>query len=379
MDHECIHFKECSGCEIRLDATPSLVVQAREYFSKYNLFDVPFIRGNGSRWRIRSKLAVRGSTLDPHIGLFKRDSHSITSIPNCLVHHTNINKAVKEICSLMQERNICPYDEVLGSGVLRYIQCVIEKKTGKVQLSLVVNATNFEHIGVLQIEEFAYELQKKTPDFWHSIWINLNNNKGNRIFGRGWKKVCGEAFLWEELLGVSVCFSPASFGQANLDLFEKMLLSIKNLFPKNARVLELYAGVGAIGLSLVHFVSSLTCVEENPLAKEMFLEAKKKLSPEISSRLKFESKDVSSCLDLIKEADVIIVDPPRKGLDPKLLDALCQTESKSTLIYISCGWHSFQKDSEILIKARWKLVSGALYLFFPGTNHIETLALFSKE
>lgn len=368
---ECSHFKTCSGCIIPLREDPPLLKTAREYFLSKGIKDVPFIREEGKYWRVRSKLAVRGTAHNPQIGLFQKGSHKVISIPKCLVHHPKINEAAHKLYEGIKKNQIEPYDEIGKKGLLRYIQCVVERASGKVQLTLVVNTIPSKNEKILS---FAKELEDS--EFWHSIWINYNNSPLNTIFGNEWEKVCGESYLWEDFNEVSVCFSPASFGQANLELFEKMLLRINKEVPMHSKVVELYAGVGAIGLSIASKVKSLTCIEINREAEKMFLTSIKKMKD--TSQLSYKTADVLEHLNLVEDADVIIVDPPRKGVEDRVLLALCSGIKRQTLIYISCGFDSFQRDSEKLIQGGWKLKSAELYFFFPGSDHLETLAIYSK-
>lgn len=344
MNHPsvCPHFSTCSGCE-RIDIyNPPIWVEALAFFKKHNI-DPQLITQGFSQTRLRAKLAVRSE-----IGLFKKGTHDVISIPHCLVHHPSINRAA----ALIRELKVPPYQESPPGGILRYIQLFVEQSTGRIQLTLVAT------------QKFDYTPLLK-HDLWHSIWLNIHPAASNRVLGEEWHLVHGEPFLWQTLNRIPIPFHPGAFSQTHLPLFEKMIQRIEQWVQPNDRILELYAGVGAIGLSLCHKAKHLTLVENNPFAHLSYQQTPK---PNISYQcIDAKGADFAHC-------DLIIVDPPRKGLDPAVLKQL----DANRLIYVSCGFDSFKRDSELLLAVGWRLREAAGYLLFPGTNHVEILALFEK-
>lgn len=367
----CPHFNICSGCTLNVAVdSPKVLDEAKHYFQQRGMSSYQLIADSPTGWRCRAKLAVRGQTIDPHIGLYREGTHNVVDIPFCKVHHPQINRSVELIKRWIIEENIQPYNELSFHGTLRYVQLVVERATGRVQVSLVIN-------GHKQLtKSFKRLWDMEGPNFWHSLWANYNTNKTNVIFGSEWKLFHGEPLLWETFGRTKVCFQPASFAQANLDLFDKMLKRITDIVPAKSSVVEFYAGVGVIGLCLAHKCSRVHCIEINPLAEACFQESRAKLGEE-SHKITFHTGKASDFLDLLRDCDTIIVDPPRKGLDQTLLKSFKSQQGPKKLIYISCGWPSFQKDCDALLEAGWKLVEAAGYLFFPGSDHIETLAVFS--
>lgn len=361
----CKHFKKCSGCSLDEGANrPPIYERALEFFKNRGLLELPLVVGNLEQWRVRAKLAVRGSVDNPKIGLFKKNSHDVEEIPHCKVHHPLINQAVEIVQKEMIELGVEPYDETLGVGLLRYIQCVVNRQTHNVQLTLIVNSKE-------DVLKLAACIQSAKPEFWHSIWINVNRRQTNRILGDEWVFVSGKEEFKEKVLDTSVYFSPSSFSQANLDLFEKIVADIISQVKEGARVVEFYAGVGTISLPLSKKCSFLTAIESIPEAKEMF---EKAAMPNTS----FLVGPVCDHTQEIEKADTIIVDPPRKGLDRALLNALQKVEGSKTLFYVSCGFESFERDCDELLKAGWSLKSAKSYLLFPGSDHLETLAIFTN-
>lgn len=334
--------------------------EAEAFFQKLNI-PFPIISGNLSNWRIRSKLAVRGSLESPLIGLFKEHSHDIYEIPKCAAHHPSINQAVANIKEWMISCKIPPYSEK-GQGILRYLQLVVQRKTGLIQASFVITKDN----------PFKTHLQKLlSHPLWHSIWINHHPSPSNTIFGPHWERFYGPEYLEEEIAGVPASFLPGSFGQANLEMYEKLIASIHdNLLPGDI-LGEFYAGIGIIGISLAKKFSRIILSEINPESKRCF----DHMLPS-HSNLEYRLGSTDSALSLLNEVDTAIVDPPRKGLDPQFLKALNQSKVK-TLVYVSCGFSSFMRDATLLLNAGWKITKAEGYQFFPGTPHLETLCFFN--
>lgn len=348
----CPHFKVCSGCTLKNMLNLPIFEGAKTFFEKQRIH--PNLRHSGFEGvRYKAKLAVRKG---PTIGLFKKNSHEVIPIPKCLIHHPSINTAVQIIQKEMIAHQITGYDEISLKGTLRYIQLFVEKATNQVQLVLILNDQK-------NIEPFCKSLQKY--ELWHSIFLNEQKGSTNQIIGPHWEHVFGKAFLWQQLGEVNVPFHPGAFSQTHLPLFEEILRKIQMWVRPNDRVLELYAGVGVIGLNLEKKVKSVVLVENNPFAYQSFQEVKSNLTYHL-----MDAKEAD-----LTHYDLTIVDPPRKGLDPQLLNRL----ESERLIYISCGFDSFKKDAEKLISLGWKIKDVECFLLFPGSNHIETVALFERS
>lgn len=325
-------------------------------------------------WRYRAKLAIRGTAKQPNIGLFREGSHDVVDIPFCKVHHAAINQAVEYLRQFIQTEQIDPYNESTHRGCLRYVQIIVEKSSGKVQLSLVWNSK--EEASNIKVLNKLWELN---PDFWHSIWVNWNEARDNVIFGKKWYLIRGKEDLWEKIGGIEICFHPASFAQANLDLFEEMLKKVKEQVTESKKIVEYYAGVGVIGLTLVNQIHQIDCVEISEEAEKCFEKSRRQLPVLLQDRISFQLGSAENMNSHLEGADTVIVDPPRKGVHKSLLKAIQEEKSVTKLVYVSCGWPSFQKDCEILLSNQWNIQLVEAYLFFPGSNHIEILCVFTRS
>jgi len=156
--------------------------------------------------------------------------------------------------------------------------------------------------------------------------------------------------------------------------------------PEGARVVEWYAGVGVLGLSLAPHVAWVRCSDVNP-PHEAFEASRELLPPHLRPRISYAVGSAADRVGDARGADVAVVDPPRKGLDPQLLAALCAAPAGSgacaalrTLVYVSCGFPALTRDAEALLAAGWRVRGGAAtaHVLFLGANHIETVVCFER-
>ncbi len=344
---------------------PELYAHANKYFKDTWNVALSFHMGAIKGWRCRAKLAVRSPCT---IGLFEKGTHTVIDIPHCQVHHPSINKAV----ALLKNAGLLScYNEATKAGELRYIQCLVERSTSRVELSLVLNCKK-AHDGWYTLVKQLYN-----PEFWHSIWFNYNDNATNTIFGKAWEKVTGEDVLWEQIAGLDIAFGPSHFGQANLEMYEKLIYEIQTHIHDHAKVAELYAGIGTIGLSVSERSEFVRLLELDSTAEEYFKLAKDKLPLSRQKKLTYTVAKAEECLSLLDGVDTCIVDPPRKGLGKDLIKQITLSKSIKKLIYVSCDWHSLERDLSFIPKD-WKVTHASSYLFFPGTNQIETLVILEK-
>lgn len=367
----CPFLGECSGC----CSSNHILQRASSFFQQQWDGTYLCVAGHASGWRTRAKLAVRNQSETLCCGLFRAGSHEVVSIPGCSAHHPSINRAAEAIASLPPE---CGYVESTGRGSLRYVQAIVDRKSGSVQLSLVLNLRSFESSEVQRWESWARLRFSEDPGLWHSFWINLQPLATNTVFGPQWKHVCGPKFLIENICGLTIPLLPSHFSQANPEMFERLLADLLEIFPRNTRVAELYAGMGVIGSLLAPYSADVRCVERDRLAEEAFLEIKGRSA--CPDRIHYIVGDATESEEVLAVAQTVIVDPPRKGLTSTLIEALRQNETVRAIFYISCHFPTLERDSIELMKDGLFHISFARsYLFFPGTDQIETLIRFERS
>ena len=378
-----------------------MVQQFNTFFAKltatHSIPDAVAHVGPATGWRTISKLSVRSTTptAPPVIGIFAPGSHNVVPLLSSPAHHPSIDKAVQITSQAARDTNIQGYNGK-DHGGLSYVGTNVETRTGRVSLVLVWNASSASE--VLRLNLFIAELIEKNE--WHSIWNHFHkaDRHNNQIYGREgsiWECVHGTKEPIAEVLslkGRSMTPAPALrlppnvFRQANLLGFAKIIQSIRNNWMRPRRTkchlcLELYGGVGTIGLNLLDLVNELRCSDANPFNEACFVRTRDELHPSMSSKAVYFTKDASQMAidgELSRNVDVLIVDPPRKGLDEEVLVEMERRDvpRPKRLIYVSCGFKAFQRDCGRLVRAGYVPVHGEGHVLFPGANHIETLCVF---
>lgn len=249
----------CSGCSL------SVGIEKPPSYSDICAFlkmSPPLISGELTGWRMRAKLAIRGSENAPLIGLFQEGTHDVVDIPNCRANHPSINEAAELLREAIKRQHVAPYNELRQSGALRYAQFFVCRESGRVQIVLVSREKR-------AMDALVQDLWSHSQ-LWHSIWINIQPHPTNQILGNEWVFCLGDKWMWQKLGRCKAAFHPAAFSQANLGLFDRILEKLEEWIPQNARLLEIYAGVGAISLHLETFWQGARLVEDNPYAQLSF-------------------------------------------------------------------------------------------------------------
>ena len=369
----CPHRPPCPGCPRY--GEPGLDPRARDRLlalaARAGLTPPGVATGAPLGFRTRARLAVRGRASSPKVGIFQTGSHRIADIPRCGIHHPRINEVAAALRRALRATGVAPYAEASQRGLLRTLQVAVERASGRAQVVLVGNCASPEPLAPV----FA-ALARELGDALQALFWNGNVGRGNAILGPHWQRISGEEALRERAGGIDVFHPPGAFGQSHPALFEALALAARAAVPDGTRALELYAGSGAIGLGLLARASSVELNELSPHALrglELGLEARPGAE---RARAAILPGDASAHAARIAHADAVIVDPPRRGLDRAVLDALVATPP-ATLVYASCGLDSLLAETdELLASGRYALHSLAAYALFPYTAHVETLAVF---
>lgn len=359
----CAHFGSCSGCVLSTDmSAPPIWQDVKKFFAEQGVF--PHLEvGALVHWRIKSKLAIRGTFENPLIGLFRAGTHEVQPISSCQSHHKAINRAVLTVKKAVFQEKISVYQEQTSLGLLRYMQCLVDPVTERVQLVLVAQCDD------PSLDRLIQRLLAQ-PELWHSIWLNVQSRSTNEIFGGQWIQKYGDPFLFLLLEKRSFPFHPGAFTQAHWTLFEKLTDYVVKQIPLGADLLEIYAGVGVMGILAAARCSQVQLVENNPFSYCSF-----KQIPKLAN-VHYHLKEATEAIPYLLNSNCVLLDPPRKGVDPLLLQAMALWSGK--IIYVSCDFRKFKRDADILIQSGWVLKQAKGYLLFPGTNHVEIVAVLEK-
>ena len=212
----------------------------------------------------------------------------------------------------------------------------------------------------------------------HSLWFNPHCERSNTILGAEFHNWCGPASVIERFGGAAVHFPPGAFGQNNLDIAERIIEHVRTQVPQGARLTEFYAGVGAIGLSLLSRVREIRMNEVSPNSLAGLALGLAGLDPADRARVEVVPGPAGEAIPAASDVDVVVADPPRKGLDGKLLEYLAERPPER-FVYVSCGLESFLDDTARLTSpGRLRLHGLTAFNLMPFTEHVETVGCFER-
>jgi 23S rRNA (uracil1939-C5)-methyltransferase len=371
----CPHRPPCPGCpHYGAPALPAAVRERLAAIARGAGLGAPeIVAGERFGYRMRSRLMVRGSAQTPRVGIFEAGSHRLVDIPRCRVHHPLVNHVAVVVGEAMRATGTAPYDERRHAGELRAIQVAVERSSQRAQVVLVGNAPEPE-----PLRRLADVLRKALGPALHSLHWNGNPERTNVILGPHWQRFFGPEATRETIGGAGVFFPPGAFGQANLDVADRIVARIHSWVSSGQRIVELYAGCGPIGLGLLARSASVTFVESAP-ASVRGLELGLAERPEAErARARSVAADAGRVPELLRGADLVIADPPRSGIDAAALDALAGAPPRA-LIYLSCDLGMFETQAQRLAREGMRLAEVVAYDLFPNTAHVETLARFERD
>ena len=322
--------------------------------------------------RHRARLMVRGHAASPKVGLFQAGTHRIVDTPRCAVHHPRINEVAAALRRAVRATGTEPYAERPHAGLLRAVQVVVEREAERVQVVLVANSDD-PH----RLDSLAAALHAELGDLVQGLFWNGNPERTNAILGPHWRLLAGEPMLRERIGDAAVFFPPGAFGQANLPLFERIAARVASWVPLGARVVEFHAGCGALGLRLLSRAARVVMNEREPAALAGLARGLAELAPALRERAEVAPGPAADHAGRVAEADCVVVDPPRRGLDAELLAAL-RARPPARLVYLSCGLEAFLREAEALAAAGLVPAELVAVALFPYTDHVETVARFER-
>jgi tRNA/tmRNA/rRNA uracil-C5-methylase (TrmA/RlmC/RlmD family) len=371
----CPHRPPCPGCP--RFGEPGIGAAARGALESlahaHGLPEVPVVSGRTCGFRLRARLAIRGRLGSPKPGLFELGSHRVVHIPNCSVQHPLINRVAAVVRRALVEARVTCYSDGAHLGIARYLQVVVERSSQTAQVVIVANSATPEPLAVcldLIRERLGNEL--------HSLWFNANLERANSILGPSFQNWCGPESVVEHFGGAAVHYPPGAFGQNNLDIAQSIIEHVRAQIPQGAQVTEYYAGVGAIGLSVLARAGQLRMNEVGAHSlRGLELGLAQLDSPDRAKISVVPGPAGAACL-AASGSSVVIADPPRKGLDPELTEYLGERPPERFL-YVSCGLESLLSDTARLTsRGRLRLRALNAFNLLPFTEHVETVAHFER-
>jgi 23S rRNA (uracil1939-C5)-methyltransferase len=309
----------------------------------------------------------------PKLGLFELGTHRVAHIPHCSVQHPLINRVASVVRRALVAGRVTSYSDKAHLGVARYLQVVVERSSQTAQVVMVANSAT-----AAPMTECLELIREGLGPELHSLWFNANGERSNTILGPDFQCWCGPAGVVERFGGAEVHYPPGAFGQNNLDIAQNIIEHVRAQIPDGARVTEYYAGVGAIGLSILDGVGEITMNEVSPHSLRGLEAGIARLNPTDRAKITVVPGPAAASCSAASGMQVVIADPPRKGLDPELTQYLSEFPPERFL-YISCGLDSLLNDTARLTSGgRLKLIALTAFNLMPFTEHVETVARFER-
>lgn len=379
----CPVAAKCGGCQLQhLSYEGQLAFKTKkvkdhlERIGGFSGISVGYAKGMEEPWRYRNKaqFPVGGKTGEPEIGFYAKRSHRIIDTPVCMLQNKINDQIVKIIRAFLTEYEIPLYDETIHRGLVRHILTRIGRRTGEIMVCLIVNGRKLPHCDILV--ERLREIEGMT-----SIVLNVNTAQTNVILGTEVHVLWGKETIRDYIGDVQFEISPLSFYQVN-PLQTQVLYQTALDFAElegNETVLDLYCGIGTISLFFAQKAKHVFGVEIVP---EAIADAKRNAALNGMNNADFAVGAAEDVIPRLYEekgitADVVVVDPPRKGCDSVLLDTIAAISPKK-VVYVSCDSATLARDLAYLCPKGYTIEKVQVVDMFPHTVHVETVVLLSK-
>ena len=374
----CPVYAKCGGCAFsHVTYGEELRIKERQVAEALTrlggLKEVPLrpILGMDSPERYRNKGAFPYGMTDggPAFGFYAPRSHRLVPVDDCLIEQKKVCYAMHAVKAWAEQYHIPPYDERTGKGTLRH--AVARVTTSGELMAVVVTKGELSHK-----KELADALS-----FADSLYWNQNDRNTNVIFGDIFKLLSGKPTLRETLQGLAFEVSPRSFLQVNPAQTHRLYgAALELLAPQSEEtVADVYCGIGTISLLLANRAGQVIGIEVVPEAVE---NARENAARNGIQNAAFLCAPAEEALPKLvaqgKAIDCLIVDPPRKGCDPQVIDAILSSGARR-MVYVSCNPATLARDVKLLTAGGFTVQTVQPVDMFPRCGHVETVALLSRR
>lgn len=389
VEADCATYKRCGGCslrhikysktlEMKKDVVQNLVNKALNNKIEVNDtigMDKPYYYRNKAQYPFG--INKNGEKV---FGIFAQRTHEIIEIQECKIQNPISEKIAREVLKFVRKNNISVYNEQTRKGLVRHIIVKVGIKTNEVMCVIVLNGEKFE-----KEQEFVSFLLEKFNGNEYGFKIktivkNINTKNTNVILGDKNIVLYGDGYINDKLGNYTFKISPMSFYQTNPVqtevLYNKAIEAAK--LKKSDVVLDLYCGIGTIGIYASSFVDKVYGIE---IVEQAIEDAKENARINNIENIKFRCGAVEDILeDLIKEENIkpniVFVDPPRRGLDKNTVDNILKLKPEK-VIYISCNPATMVRDINMM-EAEYDVKEIQPVDMFPYTSHVECVATLNK-
>lgn len=385
VDRTCSdELKNCGGCQIQelnynkqLELKTNEVKQVVARIGKLENVEIHETMGmeNPYRYRNKAQFPIQSIHGEPAIGFYKKKSHDVIPTDMCVIQHDINDKIIKIIKTYIQAYNISIYNETTHTGVLRHLVTKVGFTTNEVMVVLVANGTNLPHLS-----ELASILKENIPGF-KTLVLNINKAKTNVILGKENKVIYGNGKINDYIGDLVFEISPLSFFQVNplqTEVLYNKALEYAEL-KENDTVFDIYCGIGTISLFLAQKATKVYGIEiVEDAIKDAKINAKLNNLNNVEFYVGKAEEVVPKMYSEGKTANVVMVDPPRKGCDEKVLDTIVSM-SPDRVVYVSCNPSTLARDLAYLDERGYKCIEIQPVDMFPHTMHVECVAKIVKK
>lgn len=385
VEPPCDVFYKCGGCQIQ-HMSYNLQLSMKQQQVKNVLRKIAHLEhvpvhptiGMEDPWRYRNKVAIPVGEKNGELitGFYQMRSHQIIEdMDTCIVQEDLNDRMVEAVRRIANRVGIEAYDEKSHKGVLRHIMVRTGRETKETMIVLITRTNELPHT-----KEFIRELTETYPNV-KSIIHNINPARTNVILGKKTKVLWGQEYIYDSIGPIRFAISAKSFYQVNptqtKHLYEKALEYAA--ISENDTVIDAYCGIGTISLFLAQKAKKVYGVEIVP---EAIADAKVNAKLNGMTNVEFEVGTAEEVMPKWKEdglrPDVIVVDPPRKGCDEGLLNAMIEMGPKR-IVYVSCNPSTLARDLRILEDGGYETKEVQPVDMFPQSMHIESVAWLEKR
>jgi 23S rRNA (uracil1939-C5)-methyltransferase len=378
----CIVADKCGGCQwqhveyaYQLEAKHNQVIQALRRIGGFEQPPVDPILAADADLGYRNKATyplARSQTGQIQAGYYQKGSHQIVNLNQCPIQDVRLNPLLSDVKQDLYDRGWGIYDEKLHRGKVRHLALRIGRRTGEMLLTLVVKDKNLPGL-----EEQAEAWLARYPDLV-GVSLNVNPDRTNAIFGRETVCVAGQPYLHEVFAGLTFQLRPDTFFQVHTEQAERLLQVITDELQLQGHeiLLDAYCGIGTFTLPLASRVRQAIGIEMQSEAVEQAI-----LSANLNhlENVTFLTGAVEALLPTLEvKPDIVLLDPPRRGCDATVLDALAQLDP-DRIVYVSCNPATLARDLKRLCQdSHYRLARVQPADFFPQTPHVECAAFLVR-
>lgn len=365
---------KCGGCiysgityEHELILKKKYVINA---FKKAGVeISVDDVVSSGETSGYRNKLQYPVSR-DFSLGYYAGKTHKIIPYDKCPLQSDVMNRLAHAAADLLREFGADAYDEETKQGLVRHIYVRHAETTGELMLTLVINGED-----IPRREDFIARIRKRFPTIT-GILLNINRKDTNVILGERYILMFGRDYICDEMCGLTFRVTPQSFYQINRRTAEMIYRDAaeKAELHEGEHLVDLFCGTGTIGLCIIKNVpnAKLTGIEIVSSAIEC---AKQNAELNHIENAQFICGDANA--PELASADIVVLDPPRKGCDSDLIEKICRLSPKR-IVYISCDANTLARDVKLFIGHGYCPGNVTPYDMFPRTGHIENIVLLKR-